>query len=307
MKRFLFSLLLALPAGLTHAQTDMITALQSIGDKVVYTEYWDVTPVPGGKNTIGEKRYVVTLHTVTNKFGKVVGFDAIDTKEAGKKRIEYYYMHGSFDHYTHPSMFFKKSSSIAYVIINGVIFELEKFKDANTFEIDKLWIPSVPKERSGDAVFNGAKMSDLRSADLQKMVTDYLNAMKKVQEANPYSEPVQVEVDAMKFAVDSTQLTYNNANAAYWNSPEGQKKLNQLRKPRVTLVNDTGADLLMCYGQGVSTTLKPGEKKDFSCDNGKIFKGAVRPNSTQLDNTGKVLIDLNGTNCGITINASTLK
>lgn len=300
-------MLLALPAGITQAQTDMITALQAIGDKVVYTEYWDVTPVPGGKNTIGEKRYVVTLHPVTNRFGKVVGFDAIDTKEAGKKRIEYYYMHGSFDNYTHPSMFFKKSSSIAYVIINGVIFELEKFKDANTFEIDKLWIPAVPKDRSGDAIFAGAKMSDLRSADLKKMVTDYLTAMKKVQDANPYNETAKAEADAMKFAVDSTQLTYTNKNAAYWNSPEGQKKLNQLRKPNVVLYNDTQGEVLMCYGSGVSKVLKPGEKLEFTCDNGKIYKGKHRPNSEQLDSTREVLLDLDGKNCGVTINASTLK
>ena len=79
-----------------------------------------------------------------------------------------------------------------------------------------------------------------------------------------------------------------------------------MRKAKVTLVNDTGADFLICYGQGVSTTLKPGEKQEFSCDNGKINKGKIRANSTQLDDTGVTIMNLDGNNCGATINASTL-
>lgn len=305
MKRLILSLLLALPAGFTNAQTDMITALNTIGESVVYTEYWDVTPTPGGKNTIGGKRYVATLKLQKNRFGKTTGFDAVE-KEGGAKKITYNYMYNKFDHYTHPS-YISAAADHAYVIINGVIFYLEHFESTTSFEIDAVWVPSVPKNRAEEAIFKGAKMGDLKSADLMKLVKDYFAEMQKIQAANPYNETAQAEADAMKFAVDSTQLTYDNANAAYWSSPEGQKKLNQLRKPKVTLINDTGADVLMCYGQGVSTTLKPGEKKEFSCDNGKIFRGAIRPNSTQLDNTGKVLLDLNGNNCGITINASTLK
>lgn len=305
MKRLILSLLLALPAGFANAQTDMITALNTIGESVVYTEYWEVTPTPGGKNTIGGKRYVATLKLQKNRFGKTTGFDAVE-KEGGAKKITYNYMYNKFDHYTHPS-YISAAANHAYVIINGVIFYLEHFESTTSFEIDAVWVPSVPKNRADEPIFKGAKMSDLKSADLMKLVKDYFAEMQKIQAANPYNETAQAEADAMKFAVDSTQLTYDNANAAYWSSPEGQKKLNQLRKPKVTLINDTGADVLMCYGQGVSTTLKPGEKKEFSCDNGKIFRGAIRPNSTQLDNTGKVLLDLNGNNCGITINASTLK
>lgn len=305
MKKLALFILLVLSTRISFAQTDMITALQSIGESVVYTEYWDVVPTPGGKNTIGEKRYVATLKLEKNKFGKVVGFDAV-AKEGGEKKITYNYMYNSFDHYTHPS-YMSAAADHAYVIINGVIFYLEHFNSTTSFEIDAMWMPSIPKDRAGDAVFQGGKMSDMKSADLMKLVKDYFAGMKKIQDANPYNETVKTEADAMKFAVDSTRLTYDNANAAYWNSPEGQKKLNQLRKPRVTLYNDTQGEVLMCYGQGVSTVLKPGEKKEFSCDNGKIYKGKHRENSEQLDSTGDVLLNLDGTNCGATINASTLK
>lgn len=306
MKQLLLSLLLTCAVGIVSAQTtDMSTALAAIGESVVYTEYWDASPAGEGKTTIGGKRYVATLKPIKNRFGKIVGFDAIE-KGSGEQKITYNYMYNKFDHYTHPS-YLSAAADHAYVIVNGVIFYLEYFESTSSFQVDAVWIPSVPKDRASEATFKGAKMGDLKSTDLVKLVKDYFVEMQKIQAANPYNETAQNEADAMKFTVDSTRLTYDNANAAYWNSPEGQKKLNQLRKPRVTLVNDTGGDFLICFGQGVSVTMKPGEKREFSCDNGKINRGKIRPNSTQLDDTGVAVLNLDGTNCGAIINASTLK
>ncbi|HTF04259.1 MAG TPA: hypothetical protein VK826_09535 [Bacteroidia bacterium] len=304
MKKIILATLLGLSVTASHAQIDMITSLKAM-DGVVYTEYWNVVPVEGGKNTISEKRYVATVSPVKNRFGHIVGFDALSKENPAEKNIDYNYMYNIFDHYTHPS-YSTGSASHAQVIINGCIFDLEHFESTTQFDIDKIWIPSVPKDKAADPVFKGAKMSDMKSVDLMKLIKDYFVEMKKIQDANPYNAAMQEEANTMKFIVDSTQLTYDNANAAYWNSPEGQAKLNQLRKPKVTLVNDTQTDVLMCYGQGVSTVLKPGEKKEFSCDNGKIFKGKLRANSDQLDSTGEVLLDLDGTGCGREIKASTL-
>jgi hypothetical protein len=303
MKKIMLAVLLGLSCVEMTAQIDMITSLKSM-EGVVYTEYWNVEPADG-KTVISEKRYVAVVSAVKNRFGQVVGFDATDKEKPTEKRIRYDYMYNSFDHYTHPS-YSTASANHAYVIINGCIFTLEHFVSTTQFDIDIIWIPAVPKDKAADPVFKGSKMSEMKGQDLKKVVLDYFVAMKKIQDANPYNESMQEQVNTMKFIKDSTQLTYDNTNAAYWNSPEGQAKLNQLRKPKVTLVNDTQSDVLMCYGQGVSTTLKPGEKKEFSCDNGKIFKGKVRANSDQLDSTGEILLDLNGTNCGREVKASTL-
>lgn len=304
MKKLLVAIAATLTFNLVHSQTDMITALKAV-DGLTFTEYWDVRPVEGGKNIIGEKRWVTTLHTVKNRFGQIVGFNCVDNKDTTQKRVSYYYMHHSFDHYTHPS-YMSAPANNAWVIINSVLFKLEYFKSTTQFEIDAMWFPTVPKDKASDPLFKGSKMSDMKSADLKKMVLDYFVEMKKIQDANPYNPAMQEQVDAMKFTRDSTQLTYDNKNAAYWNSPEGQAKLQQLRKPRVTLINDTQHEVLMCYGSGVSKVLKPGEKLDFSCDNGKIYRGKHRPNSEQLDSTGEVLLDLDGNNCGREIKASTL-
>lgn len=304
MKKIMLAAIFSVAVTVVNAQIDMITSLKAM-DGVVYTEYYTVTPVPGGKNTISGKRYVGTVKPVTNRFGHIVGIDAIDKEDPNKKCITYNYMYNSFDHYTHPS-YSTVSSGHVQTIVNGCIFDLEYFVSTTQFEIDKIWIPAVPKDKAADPVFKGAKMADMKSADLMKMIKDYFVEMKKIQDANPYNAAMQEEANTMKFIKDSTQLTYDNANSAYWSSPEGQAKLNQLRKPKVTLVNDTQSDVLMCYGQGVSTVLKPGEKKEFSCDNGKIFKGKLRANSDQLDSTGEVLLDLNGTGCGREVKASTL-
>ncbi len=304
MKKIMLAALFSVSLNVMNAQIDMITSLKAM-DGVVYTEYYAVTIAEPGKNTISGKRYVSTVSPVKNRFGHIVGFDALSKENPAEKDILYNYMYNIFDHYTHPS-YSTGSASTAQVIINGCIFELEYFESTTQFGIDKIWIPSVPKDKAADPVFKGSKMADMKSIDLMKLVKDYFVEMKKIQDANPYNATMQEQANTMKFIVDSTQLTYDNANAAYWNSPEGQAKLNQLRKPKVTLVNDTQSDVLMCYGQGVSTVLKPGEKKEFSCDNGKIFKGKHRENSEQLDSTGEVLLNLDGNNCGREIKASTL-
>lgn len=306
MKKTVFFIVAGLLALTGFAQTDLATAIKTIGEDVQYSEYWNVQLGDGGKNIISEKRWVVTLKSVMNRFGKFAGFDGIDTKEPGKKRIEYYYMYYTLDHYTHPAYMLNENGNVAHMIINGVLFQLTDFKGPESFTIDKMWFPKVPKDRAKDPIFQGSGMGDMKSADLKKLIRDYLAGMKKIQDANPYSEQVQTEADAMVFSVDSTRIMWNQKNAAYWNSPEGKAKLASMQKPKVTVYNDTQGEVLMCYGQGAYTVLKPGQKKTFSCDDGKIYKGKHRENSQQLDSTGEVLLNLDGNNCGTTINASTL-
>lgn len=306
MKKLALLVALGLTAAASFAQTDMITALQTVGDKVVYTEYWDIVPVAGGKNTIGEKRYVVTLKPVLNRFGKVVGFDGLDAKDPSQKKIEYNYMYSQFDHYTHPSHILKSSSNIAYLFINGVIFELEKFSGPESFEIDKLWIPAIPKDRADDPIFKGAKMSDLRSANLVQMVKDYLNGMKKIQEANPYNETIQMEVNTMKFAVDSTNETYRQKNANYWNSPEGQKKLAEMRassnQPTKKTIQNTGTPgLTVIYDNGMTTHINGGSSSQFPCRENVYY--AVKDASGNYTKKG-TLISGADQDCGKTITAA---
>lgn len=305
MKKLVLFILLVATTKISLSQIDMITALKTIGEDVVYTEYLFVTINPGKKNEITQKRYKANLKLEKNRFGKVVGFNAIETKDGDENGIKYNYMYNKFDNYTHPS-YISAAADHAYVIINGVIFKLEYFENISSFKIEQAWIPSIPKVRANDAIFQGGKMSDLQSADLMKLVKDYFVAMKKTQDETPYTETEQMEADAMKFTVDSTNIMIRQGNADYWNSEAGQKKLTQMRQPRITLTNDTGTDFCICHGQGVSTVLKPGEKKDFGCKDGKVYLGEKVPNSTNLKQTNKLLLDLNGTNCGAKINASTL-
>ncbi len=309
MKKISLFILSALFTKLSFAQTDMITALQTIGEDIVYTEYLFVTIKPGQKNEISTTRYNAKLKLVKNGFGKTVGFNAleIDKKSGEEKGIKYNYMYNKFDNYTHPS-YIEEAANHAYVIINGVIFKLEYFESTSSFKIEKAWLPQIPKNRFSEAIFQGAKMSDLKSVDLMKLVKDYFVEMKKIQEASPYNETEQKEADVMKFKVDSTNIMTRQGNSDYWNSEAGKKKLGEMRKSPVTIYNDTKTEFLFCHGQGVSTFLKPGEKKEFSCSGGgKVYKGERIPNSTSLKSTNILLLDLNGTNCGTTYNASSFK
>jgi hypothetical protein len=269
MKKVALILLFAIISKFSTSQTDMITALETIGEDVVYTEYLFVTITAGQKNSISTTRYVTKLKLEKNRFGKTVGFNAIETKDGNEAKIKYDYMYNKFDNYTHPS-YMTAAADHAYVIINGVIFYLEHFDNTTSFDIAQVWMPKVPKARAEEAIFQGGKMSDLAKADLMKLIKDYFVEMKKIQEANPYNEKAQEEADAMKFTVDSTQLTYNNANASYWGSEEGQKKLAALRSKKegdgwVVIKNTGKKEMNVITDKGTSSHIAPGATSKWPC------------------------------------------
>lgn len=304
MKKIFLAIVLSASAQIVDAQTDMITALKA-ADGLTYTEYWNIVPVAGGKNTIGEKRWVTTLHTVKNKFGQVVGFNCVDNKDTSEKRVRYDYMYYQFDHYTHPS-YMTSPANHAWAMINGVLFQLEHFTSITSFDIDAMWFPTVPKDKASDPMWKGSKMADMKSADLMKMVTDYFAEMKKIQEANPYSEDSQIQVAEMKFLVDSTKLAWDNTNAAYWNSDEGKKKLEELRgnsgKPtRKTIKNTANAGLTVIYDNGATSHINPGASSTFPCSENVYY--AVKDEKGNYTKKGQ-LITAKDADCGGTLNAA---
>ena len=202
MKKIVLFILLVACTKTSFSQIDMLSALKTIGEDVVYTEYCVVTVKPNEKNDIAVKRYVVTLKPALNRFGKVAGFDGIDTKDEKEKRIKYFYMHGWFDHYTHPSYYIQPDSRTGYVILNGVIIKLEKFESISSFQVSGLWFPKVPKSKSGEALFQGSSMSDFKSANLEQIIKDYfITALSK-----RYGQPLETGIIFLQHPLQKTVL-----------------------------------------------------------------------------------------------------
>ena len=99
MKKIALFILLTLFTKFSFGQIDMITALQSIGEDVMYTEYLFVTINPGKNNKITEKRYKANIKLVKNGYGKVVGFNALGMSEGKLEGIKYNHMNNKFDNY----------------------------------------------------------------------------------------------------------------------------------------------------------------------------------------------------------------
>jgi hypothetical protein len=57
MKKVALILLFAIISKFSTSQTDMITALETIGEDVVYTEYLFVTITAGQKNSISTTKF----------------------------------------------------------------------------------------------------------------------------------------------------------------------------------------------------------------------------------------------------------
>ncbi len=195
------------------------------------------------------------------------------------------------------------------------IYVLENWKDKDNYVI----VDCIKKgELSGfkltKAAFGAKKEMEKANhkANLQKFLDDEYKRQAEVMATSEGKNKEQAYRDDLDKAKKRHQFVVDSINGKYWNSEEGQRVKARLDKKasqaNITLVNDLPYDLLLCYGSGVSTRLKSGEKKEFECETaGKVRKGKTRPNNnTQFDATDVVLLNLDGKNCGAVVNASSV-
>lgn len=194
------------------------------------------------------------------------------------------------------------------VFLDEWVYVLTNWINKDNYEIEKVF--AFGEITGGKAVKEAfAAKKKMEKANHKETLQAYLDAaFAKQQELLPkWKEENQSLINEREEAKIKVRAEIDGVNSAYWNSEEGQRKLAEWRKEDVTLVNDTNSDLLLCYGSGAYKALKPGEKTTFSCNNGKVYRGTLRPNNnSQYDRTDNILLDLNGNNCGNSVNASSV-
>lgn len=197
------------------------------------------------------------------------------------------------------------------VVLDEWIYVLKDWKDKDHYVIHKILKKG---ELSGVKLMKAVLSSKKVGANANHVATlqNYLNdAFKKQGEMLATAEGKLKNEEYLKnleLAEKRWDIVRDSINGKYWNSAEGQAKQAEWSKADVVLKNDTQSTLYLCYGSGAYYELKPGQAYKFSCSGGgKVYRGTLRPNnSTQYDQTDNVLIDRNGTNCGKTINASSV-
>ncbi|MDQ3110403.1 MAG: hypothetical protein M3R17_10965 [Bacteroidota bacterium] len=196
------------------------------------------------------------------------------------------------------------------VILDEWVYFLENWKSKDSYVINQCLKKGELKGMKLMKSAMGAA-GEMEKAKHKETLQKYLDeAFKKQAEQLLLSEwqaKSKAASEKNKLGEVRYQFVVDSINGGYWNSPEGKKKRVEMSQAKVTLVNNTATDLLLCYGQGAYSTLKPGEKMEFSCTSGKVYRGTPRANNTtQFDQTTNVLLDLNGTGCGNIVNASTV-
>jgi|GEM_PF-2161675 len=208
--------------------------------------------------------------------------------------------------------YIERNNEQRMVILDEWVYILEKWENKDNYRIQKCFKKG---ELSGfkltKKAFGAAK--EMENAKHKETLQKYLDeAFKKQAEVLPaWQANNKAKIDKRIAAKERYQFTIDSVNGKYWSSAEGKRVKASLDKKageaKIILVNDLSVDLLLCHGQGVSTRLKPGEKREFNCSGDKVRKGKLRPNNTaQFDSTDVVLIESDGKGCGQTVKASSV-
>ncbi len=199
------------------------------------------------------------------------------------------------------------------VILDEWVYILEKWESKDSYRIQKCFKKG---ELSGFKLTKKAfgATKEMEKANHKETLQKYLDeAFKKQSELLPaWQANNKAKIDKRIAAKERYQFTIDSVNGNYWNTAEGKRVKAQLDKKagqaKVTLINDMAIDVLLCHGSGVSTRLKPGEKKMFECQEAaSVKKGKPRQNNnSQFDATDVIILNLDGKNCGRVVNASTV-
>lgn len=280
------------------------------------------------------------LQFVSNLHGKRCGFSLQDTEVANKNILA---ISAKIpNHYTQPSAFLQavkqKVEALSKevmipnyggdftVVIDGLVYEVRsviksEFVDPSDFKITNVYALTGKKagekkkmslkeklKAAKEAVKSGGVPESVRSRDHYKVVKDYLVAMETVQAqaTQKFTAEIRNEVNAIDEAIMLYYKEVKDVNDEFWASEEGQWHLKQWSKKPIVLVNDTGVKLGICYGQGVSEWLAPGESKEFDCGS-SVSRGYAKGGTSQLDCKEELIsIGSSAPECGTTINASSV-
>lgn len=300
--------LMGLSSLTLHAQSvDQFTALEGIGEGSVFKLYWGIASSNGA--TTGEgysTQYELKWERDVPHRGTAIRMCEVGTD---KERINSGFGWLEGNHHTKPSVF--SGNQNTYVYINGLMYNLKNISDPNaisSFKIEEIYVLMKPAKTTTD--LNGkVAVKEMKTRDHEAVLKQYFADMKTIQDeaTAKFTDKEKDEIAMREQAKVDRKNGIQAKNAAYWNSEEGQRKLSEMRKQDITLVNDTKSELYLCFGSGAYKALKPGEKATFSCNGGKVYRGTLRPNNnSQYDRTDNLLLDCNGSGCGNVVNASTV-
>ncbi len=190
------------------------------------------------------------------------------------------------------------------------VYLLENWKDKDNYTIvDCIKKGELTGFKLTKAAFGAKKEMEKANhkASLQKFLDDAFKKQAEVMATADGKDKEQMYRDDLAKAKKRYQFTVDSVNGKFWASEQGQRVKKDMAKPKVIVYNDTQTEFLFYHGQNVSVFLKPGKSYELTCKSGKLYEANRIPNNTtQLKSTWNYYLDLDGNNCGVTYNVSTL-
>ncbi|GAB5416560.1 MAG: hypothetical protein Crog4KO_34020 [Crocinitomicaceae bacterium] len=300
------------------AQQNQLDALKEIGNGTVMKGYRQVKK-DGDKYTAVAMDSKYKIEFVNNMHGKLSTFRLID-EESGKVKINSGFDFIDPNHYTAPSLFCTGSGR-GYVYLDGLLYclnNLDSPQDVEGFKVESIYIAKAKKdsekkltmkERVAAAKAAMSLPTEITDRDHKSLIEAYLKSMLPVQESATanLSQQENDEIAKILQAQLDKEAGIAERNEEFWQSDLGQRKLEEMQRAEIILVNDTGSDVGIYYGSGASKVLKPGDEHGVRCSEmiGSVYHGLTRSGTSQLDQ-GELLYQSDGTNCGARINISSL-
>jgi hypothetical protein len=276
---------------------------------------------------------------VNNRFGKTTGFELAYTNKNDNTK-DYSERYEGVDHYTHPAVtytgLYKKTPDTDYgwLMIDSVIYRVDGLDamDPTKIDIHYIWLPVLPKDETAkeetaqtETNEEGGKkklsMKERLAAAKEKVanfaagdpfiarqrnkkhgevIINYINEMRKIQKANPYSAAIKKELEGLVADRIAYDADVKATNDAYWASEEGQamkKRMagNDANNAWVT-VNNTGSNrMYVITEQGTVSWIAAGGNSKFKC-NSNLYRCTTDGSGNHNQRGG--MIYKQGSSCG---------
>lgn len=316
MKQVYLLITLLLLSLTIQAQQNFFEALENNGDGATYRGFGALVAKGDGTYNFKTDYLPVKIELERTPSGIPVGFEARfiseDKRAFRETELSDY---GTIDNYIHPISIKHRYTKEGYVVIDDLLFRLNKIYDgsfpsmenvASVYVLEKdrkaTTTTKAPKKKKGGflsrmkAKIKSAKTSSaasnptykyLTSLNLDKKFNDYIAAM-KLKQATPLTAKDNAKIADIKRAKAMGEQEIKRYNDSIRATPEYKKlKEHQARMKAmdegnalttVTFINRTGKDIYVFKaGSKNSTTIRANSSSKFNCSYSYSYK--FNPNS----------------------------
>lgn len=335
MKKIILLSICALFTLTLQAQKSLFEAIEANGENAIYEGFTDISPNGGGTCNFARSLPKVKVNILRIGTGIPVGFSgkpvSKDWGEIGETALSDY---GRMDSYPHTMNMKHTYTKKGYVIVDDIIFILDKIPDTGLPSINHITkvyalvkdgkTTTKKKKKKGGFLgkmkqkLNSAGLSPthkyLKSVNLVEKFTNYVKAMKAKQDAYTITEKDKADIakiKAVRNAGDDEIKRYNDSIKATPEYKDLQRRIKQNEqnyqsaktRNKVTLRNNTVNTIYIgkSGSRNRGTRIDSGSTATWSCDTNAYIQIEKKSGGSYNYNTTNNKVYSANSGCGSTI------